>query len=465
MKQGRAAAGALVFFLAGGASVYFLRARPAPAPAETAFTFGGALASVYTGRFREAVRRFSELIRRDSRDPRAYYFRGLAYRELRALPEAVADLTRAVELDPSLSGARYLRALSRRELGDIPGALADVDVLLAAANARPDMRVLRADLLQELGREREARDDLDRALAEKPGSYFALVRRGRLNSRLTGILKGVEDYDAAIALEPRLAAAYIAKAEGLRQLRRHDDAAKAARLALERLPGRADIYLLESRIESDRYRYDQALAAATAAIGISPKNHEPWVKRAIIYRSSGVSRDDPSKFALALLDHDKSVELAPKSPEVYLLRSNTDVWADHLDKALDDAKAALALDPRSASAQNAICDVYRMRREYDKALPACDKSIDIDPYSASLRITRALTLEALNRTRDALKDCDQAVKFAPESVEVWFHRGHIRLRAGRRDDAMADLRKALLLDPGDKRVQRAMEEAVSAVRF
>ena len=80
-------------------------------------------------------------------------------------------------------------------------------------------------------------------------------------------------------------------------------------------------------------------------------------------------------------------------------------------------------------------------------------------------MTRALTLEAMGRKREALEDLDKAVKFAPNSVESWFHRGHVRLHAGRRADAMADLRKAQSLDPGDKRVQRALEEAVTTVGF
>lgn len=456
------AAAFLAIFLAGAAATYLLRGRPAAGPPEPERVFAEALTPLYTGRFREAVVRFTALIKRDARDPRAYYFRGLAYRELRSLPEAVDDLTKAVELDPSLIGARYLRALSRRELGDTPGALADVDALLAAGPDRAELRVLRADLLRALGRDRDARDELDRALTARPASYFALVRRGRLNAGLIDIKKGVEDYDAAIALDPKLAPAYVEKAESLRQLRHHDDAAKAARLALERLPGRADIYDLESRIESDAYRYDEALAAATAAIGLSAKNYDPWQRRATLYRSIGVSRDEPDKFALALLDHDKAVELAPKSPEVYLVRSNTEVWAERLDKALEDAKTALALDPRSATANNAICDVYRMRRDYAQALTFCDKAVDIDPYDAGLRNTRALTLDGLLRYRDALKDCDKAVSFSPNSIETWYHRGNIRLRAGLRADAISDLRHALSLDPRDKRVQRSMEEAVQA---
>jgi len=188
------------------------RAREAKSPQSLYLAGASAL---YRGRFRGAVALLTDVLRAEPRNARAYYFRGLALRELRSLPSAVDDLTKALSLDPTLAGAYYERALAREDLGDVLSALSDVEFLLAAHPDRVELRSMRARLLRGIGRNYEAEEELDKALQSRPGSYFTLVDRAALRRARSDTAGSVADCAAAIALDPGLAPAYIGRAETL----------------------------------------------------------------------------------------------------------------------------------------------------------------------------------------------------------------------------------------------------------
>jgi stress-induced-phosphoprotein 1 len=78
-----------------------------PELAEAARTEGNA--HFKDGRFVEAVTAYSEAIRRDEKDPRAYSNRAACYLKLAAIPEGLKDCERAIQLDP-----KFIRAYIRK---------------------------------------------------------------------------------------------------------------------------------------------------------------------------------------------------------------------------------------------------------------------------------------------------------------------------------------------------------------
>ena len=73
-------------------------------PAKSAVAREEGNAQFKRGEFAEAVKTYSEAIKRDPKDPRGYNNRAAAYQKLVALPEALKDAEEAIKIDPTFGG-------------------------------------------------------------------------------------------------------------------------------------------------------------------------------------------------------------------------------------------------------------------------------------------------------------------------------------------------------------------------
>lgn len=110
-------------------------------------------------------------------------------------------------------------------------------------------------------------------------------------------------------------------------------AVAALSTAIEKAPGRSDLYALRARAQDANNNFKAAIDDASKAIELAPNDAYPYMERAKIYVAM-------EKMDLALADANKAIELAPKEPDGYYLRS--DVYADmgKAEEAKKDEKRA-----------------------------------------------------------------------------------------------------------------------------
>jgi tetratricopeptide (TPR) repeat protein len=157
-----------------------------------------------TGRVRESIAEFDEVLRANPDDADAYNFRGIAWFSSNEFDRAIADYTEAIRLDPGAPFFYSNRGYSRRKAGDLDGAVKDFDKALSldpshdhalkgraiaharrgdAAAAQADLRRLRqaaseeapafgADVKLLLGDAAGAFSDLGEALRKAPNDPF-----------------------------------------------------------------------------------------------------------------------------------------------------------------------------------------------------------------------------------------------------------------------------------------------------
>jgi tetratricopeptide (TPR) repeat protein len=112
-----------------------------------------------------AIAIYTEAIAEVPNSPDLYYYRGCCRFHLRHTPDALADLTRTLELEPRYLSAFLQRALARYVSGEHRGAIEDNTQVLTFPDLPPEIvaRVFyaRAMSYRALGDEARAEQDFD----------------------------------------------------------------------------------------------------------------------------------------------------------------------------------------------------------------------------------------------------------------------------------------------------------------
>jgi len=133
-------------------------------------------------KFSQAVESFGECIKIKPDNVLAYFWRGRSFERLEKHQEAIADYSKAIEVDPKFTLAYCSRAavVSHRD-----GVL-----------------------------------DYTSAIEIDPGYTIAYYRRGCLHDELGNLEESIKDFTMTIRLDPKFARAYFMR--GLAQLKTHD---------------------------------------------------------------------------------------------------------------------------------------------------------------------------------------------------------------------------------------------------
>jgi tetratricopeptide (TPR) repeat protein len=79
------------------------------------------------GEHRRAIADLDRAIDLDPQYAAAYHNRGIAYKKLGEYRRAIADYDRAIELNPQYTDAYYSRGLAHKEIGNRQQAIADFE--------------------------------------------------------------------------------------------------------------------------------------------------------------------------------------------------------------------------------------------------------------------------------------------------------------------------------------------------
>ena len=177
---------------------------PAPSVAEDA---GGALARGQDlfahHRYEEAIEAYSEALRLDPHNFRAYLGRARVYGAARQPDLAEADYDRAVEADPAADEPLLARAIAHYSGERLPDVILDLDAAIRLNPSRIELYHWRGCAHAELNQDEQAAADFTEVLAHDPGNqtvggmdYF---NRGAVRFRLGRKEEALADYERAEA--------------------------------------------------------------------------------------------------------------------------------------------------------------------------------------------------------------------------------------------------------------------------
>ncbi len=231
---------------------------------------------------------------------------GMALHMANRHAEAIASLTRALELDATLDQAHYFLGLARAAAGDPEAALADFDRAMALRPAGYLPLAAKAWALVRIGREEEAVDVLRRVIATKPRHVTYALSLAKLLRNLGRPADSVAVLAAAHAARPEELGLtlYLAwelatnPAEGARDGKRAVELAEGVLKARGRsnpddLDTLAAAYAEAGRFDEAVATLDEALRLGAAPTGSSadPALVAEWTARRALYVEKRPFRD------------------------------------------------------------------------------------------------------------------------------------------------------------------------------
>lgn len=191
------------------------------------------------------------------------------------LDGAIADFSKALELDPKNLEALFYRGNARLAKNDLDGAISDYDAGLLIAPQEPSLYLNRGAARQDKGDLDGALADFGRSIEFGPLSPRAFRHRGILYHRQLKLELAVADYSRVLEIEP----------------------------------GDALTWTHRGMAKKDLQDFSGALVDCTRALELDPKDPTPW-------RIRGYVRHQKGDYRGAVDDYTRSLELDGKQPQV-----------------------------------------------------------------------------------------------------------------------------------------------------
>jgi tetratricopeptide (TPR) repeat protein len=201
-----------------------------------------------------AIADFDEAIRCNPSEPKAYYYRGLAYfynwyiqeaiedftQALRLVPDytaslyscrasaysmikdrqrAIEDYTREILINPQNAVAYWFRGQQRFQLRDARGAIEDYTQAIELCPLAYDTYEDRASAYAAIGNKKAAIEDCDRIIQIEPDSFIGYQHRGDILSKFGDYKRAIEDYTEAIRLYPTYSVLYDKRGSARSEIR------------------------------------------------------------------------------------------------------------------------------------------------------------------------------------------------------------------------------------------------------
>lgn len=201
-------------------------------------------------------------------------------------------------------------------------------------------------------------------------------------------------------------------------------------------PKTATDHILAGDRYNDREKYDDAVAAYSAALKLEPKNAAAFCGRGSTFFNQGDSDT-------ALADLHRAIELDPDNATAYLVRGQVQYAGGAGDKALADFTKAISLDPMVAVAYNERGNVYYEKEDYKRAIADYNRSLKIAPNDPVVWTNRGDAHYQLGDYDQAIRDCHTALDLNPYQPRAWQYRGWSFLAQKRYDDQVKNFQAAL----------------------
>src|SRR6266567_2305233 len=378
---------------------------------------------------------------------------------------AIADCTRAIELDPKSEPAVYKRGALKLQKGDYDGAIPD---LTRAIELSPNT----ADYYSDRGLAKLRKRDNDGAIVdfthaiELDAKNVVAYRNRALAKNINGDADGaIADYNRAIGLDPKNAGAFNSRGMIKKSKGDLDGAIADFNSAIELNEKLAIAY--KNRGEAKQAKGDAAGANEDLkrAGKLDPRLRDEEPSADHVDRSTAKGKEKESAASVedffnragakkaagdldgAIADYDRAIQLDPKDAAIYNNRGLAKQEKSDLDGAIADYNRVIELDPKFAKA---YCDrgvAERRKGDLDGAITDYNRTIELDPKYAIAYLNRGNAKDDKGDLDGAIADYNRGLQLNPRDSKAFSYRADVYFNKKQYGAAVKDEQKAIELDP------------------
>ena len=394
-----------------------------------------------TGDLKGAIADYTRALELDPKDVTTLEARGFSMETLEDHAGALADFTRIIQLEPRASRGYAFRANVRRDLGDSEGAMADHNEAVRLNPRNSASYIDRGATRLSLGDYQGAIADSTEGLRIDPTQQAGYLNRGQARMKRGDFRSALEDFTKGLEYDPGHPTLYFSRGEVRLILNEtaagEDDLAKAVEVA-----GRtASSYFTRAKIHHEQGDGEKALPDYSKAIELNPRMGEAYVGRGRIHESRGaVDKADA--------DFEKAIELNPKDihalhmrgemrSERGDLRGAVEDWTkslagvspdqklfrDHLEQHLAEAKEYGSRWSEFAEAKNEFKRMHHLHseKEYGRAIEGFKRIAESFPKSETGNIAAynvACGYALLGETNTALDWLEKSIDMGHRDMQL-----------------------------------------------
>jgi tetratricopeptide (TPR) repeat protein len=382
--------------------------------------------------------------------------------ELKEYTEAIAVCEKALNIDENWQDtspaiAWYHRGVAFRQLGNIEQALYSNDWAL---QLEPNFSLAwaeRCTVLSNVGSYSDAIKACEQALKtdqENDANTLATIwgTQGSLFKQLKYYDEALKSYNQALVLNPKNAENWTEYGNILGILGRHGEASTAYQWA-QKITPQSSLVLTNQCANLNRLgQYEPALAACDMALQEGDGNWGEYGP-AMAWSQRGNALTGLGRYEEALTSANRALAINPNYPDAWSNRSATLWHLGRFPEAIASTERAIALKSDSSLAWFNQARILTTLGQYDAAISAYELAIQGDanigdrPSLAEIWVNQSAVFLRLSRYGEAVSATQQAIALYADFPQAFYNQGLGLMGQGLYEDAVKAYEEAIELDP------------------
>jgi len=321
----------------------------------------------------DAVAHFEKATAVIANQPDALTQYGVCLAAVKRDQDAASVFAQALALDPAKNDARYNLALAQWNIKDDKGALATLQPLVESSAMDENASILAAEIMESEGDTGHAVELLRKLILAHPKQVDAYLQFAIVSFDHESAQVGIDILNAGLTELPKEPRLYLARGILLTQVgdfsRAADDFDKAGAID----PKLSFLGVAEGLVESQQHKPAEALAQFRAAAKAHPDNAFAQYLLAETLQEGG-SREGSPEYQEEVKAASRAVQLDPRLVAAHDLLSSIYLENGHPELAIQQSRAALALDSTDQQAVYHLILALRKTNQKDQ-VPALLKRL------------------------------------------------------------------------------------------